>query len=99
MGAGNDAQFIAIRVALPAARQAGAKVSGTRKAQRLTVADSPQALESLQRRLKFVESARYRVDSILSRLGLRRHPLLRDLPLFGASIAFDLVESVRNLRG
>lgn len=64
----------------------------------MTVADSSQALESLQRRLKFVESARYRVDSFLSRLGLRRHPLLRDLPLFGASIAFDLVESLRNLR-
>ena len=64
----------------------------------MTVADSSEALESLQRRLKFVESARYRVDSFLSRLGLRRHPLLRDLPLFGASIAFDLVESLRNLR-
>jgi hypothetical protein len=61
--------------------------------------NSTDALESLHRRLKFVESSRYRVDSFLSRLGLRHHPLLRDIPLFGASIAFDLVESLRNLRG
>ena len=65
----------------------------------MTPADSSEALESLQRRLQFVESTRYRVDSFLSRLGLRRHPLLRDIPLFGASIAFDLFESLRNLRG
>ena len=61
--------------------------------------NSSDALESLHRRLKFVESSRYRVDSFFSRLGLRGHPLLRDIPLFGASIAFDLIESLRNLRG
>jgi len=57
---------------------------------------SSETIESLHRRLRFTESARYRLDSLLSRIGLRRHPLLRDVPLFGASIAFDLVEAFRS---
>ena len=64
----------------------------------MTSPDSSDALASLQRRMQFMESTRYRVDSILSRFGLRRYHLLRDFPLFGANIAFDLVESLRNLR-
>lgn len=61
--------------------------------------DSSAEIASLHRRLKFVESSRYRVDSFLGRIGLRRHPLLRDIPLFGASIAFDVVEALRNWSG
>ena len=58
---------------------------------------SSDMIGSLHRRLWFAEWSRYRFDSLRGRLGFARHPLLRDAPLFGATIAFDLVEAFRTL--
>ena len=63
----------------------------------MNTAHSSDMIESLHRRLRFSESTQYRFDSLLARLGFARHPLLRDVPLFGASIAFDVVEAFRTL--
>lgn len=49
-------------------------------------------VQSLHRRLRFASMSRFQFESFLSRIGLRRHHLLREIPLIGARLVFDLLE-------
>ena len=61
----------------------------------MSSAHSPEDVQSLHRRLRFASTSRFQFESFLSRFGLVHYRLLREIPLLGAKLAFDLFEVLR----